>query len=106
MQAVTKNAAEGLPWELLYADDLVIIADSFEELKRKMENWKNEIEKKGLKVNIGKTKVLCSEYGKGKVNKTSNYPCGVCEFGVGEENSNSFACTKCRTWIHKKCTGV
>ena len=54
------------------------------------------MEKKGLKVNIGKTKVMCSEYGVGRVNKTSNYPCGVCGFGVGEENSNSIACTKCR----------
>ena len=106
MQAVTKYAAEGLPWELLYADDLVLIAESEEELKRKMVTWKNEMEKKGLKVNIGKTKVMCSEYGMGRVNKTSNYPCGVCGFGVGEENSNSIACTKCRHWIHKRCSGV
>ena len=106
MQAVTKHAAEGLPWELLYADDLVLIAESEEELKRKMVTWKNEMEKKGLKVNIGKTKVMCSEYGMGRVNKTSNYPCGVCGFGVGEENSNSIACTKCRHWIHKRCSGV
>ena len=106
MQAVTKYAAEGLPWELLYADDLVLIADSEEELKRKMVTWKNAMEKKGLKVNIGKTKVMCSEYGVGRVNKTSNYPCGVCGFGVGEENSNSIACTKCRHWIHKRCSGV
>merc|ERR1712072_552014 len=68
--------------------------------------WKNAMEKKGLKVNIGKTKVMCSEYGVGRVNKTSNYPCGVCGFGVGEKNSNSIACTKCRHWIHKRCSGV
>ena len=50
MQAVTKKAAKGLPWELLYADDLVLIADSEEELKRKLTTWKDEMEKKGLKV--------------------------------------------------------
>ena len=55
MQAVTKKAAKGLPWELLYADDLVLIADSEEELKRKLTTWKDEMEKKSLKVNIGKT---------------------------------------------------
>ena len=106
MQAVTKKAAKGLPWELLYADDLVLIADSEEELKRKLTTWKDEMEKKGLKVNIGKTKVMCSQYGKGRVNKTARYPCGVCGWGVGEEYSNSIACTKCRLWIHKRCSGL
>ena len=79
MQAVTKYAAEGLPWELLYADDLVLIADSEEERKCKMVTWKNAMEKKGLKVNIGKTKVMCSEYGMGRVNNTSDYPCKWCK---------------------------
>ena len=45
------------------------------------------MEKTGYKVNIGKTKVMRSEYGMGRVNTTSNYPCGVRGFGVGEENS-------------------
>jgi hypothetical protein len=28
MQAITKNISKGLPWEILYADDLVIVTDS------------------------------------------------------------------------------
>ena len=31
----------GLPWELLYADDLVHLADSEEDLKRKLQRWKS-----------------------------------------------------------------
>ena len=31
----------GLPWELLYADDLVLLADSEEDLKRKLQRWKS-----------------------------------------------------------------
>ena len=36
MQAVTKHVASGLPWELLYADDLVIMAESEDELRTKL----------------------------------------------------------------------
>ena len=42
----------------MYADDLVIIAESEESLMEKMRKWKEELEMKGLKVNVGKTKVM------------------------------------------------
>ena len=38
------------PWEDLYADDLVIIADSLEECVRRLLIWKEAMEKKGLRV--------------------------------------------------------
>ena len=44
--------------EDLYADDLVIIADSLEECVRRLLIWKEAMEKKGLRVNAGKTKVM------------------------------------------------
>ena len=49
----------GLPWELLYADDLVVMAETEEELRAKLISWNGEMEKKGPRVNIGKTK-LCA----------------------------------------------
>ena len=48
MEAVTREVREGLPWELLYADDLVLVAESWEELKEKLIKWKSAMEKKGL----------------------------------------------------------
>merc|ERR1712096_416390 len=36
MQAISKHVADGLPWELLYADDLVIMAATLVKLKEKM----------------------------------------------------------------------
>ena len=48
------------PWELLYADDLMISAESMEELLVKLKTWKLEMEKKGLRVNMGKTKIMVS----------------------------------------------
>ena len=35
MKVVTQKVREGLPWELLYADDLVLVAQSIEELREK-----------------------------------------------------------------------
>ena len=33
MEVVTRKVREGLPWELLYADDLILVAQSIEELR-------------------------------------------------------------------------
>ena len=53
MQEATREArGEGL-WDL-YADDLVITAESEEEAIRKFGVWKREMETRGLKVNIYK----------------------------------------------------
>ena len=46
--------------ESLYADDPVIITESLEELQEKLILWKTNMERKGLWVNMGKTKVLIS----------------------------------------------
>ena len=45
-----------LPWELLYADDLVLLADSEDDLKRKLQRWKNGLEAKEMRVNVEEIK--------------------------------------------------
>ena len=58
LEALSREFRTGCPWELLYADDLMISAGSMEELLVKMKTWKTEMEKKGLRVNMGKTKIM------------------------------------------------
>ena len=41
-----------------FADDLVLMAETMEELKAQFICWKAAFEGKGLKVNLGKTKVM------------------------------------------------
>ena len=48
-----------LPWELLYADDLVVIAETYEDLIKRLNEWKN-VENRGMRVNMNKTKVMIS----------------------------------------------
>ena len=56
LEALSREFRSGVPWEDLYADDLVIIAESLEECVRRLLTWKEAMEKKGLRVNAGKTK--------------------------------------------------
>ena len=58
MEALSRNFRGGLPMELLYADDLVLMAESEELLMVKLRKWKEGMEEKGLRVNMGKTKVM------------------------------------------------
>ena len=44
--------------ELLYAEDLVLVAETEELLKEKLRKWKRGMELKGLRVIIGKTKAM------------------------------------------------
>src|SRR5664279_4109354 len=89
--------------ELLYADDLVLLADSMEELIEKFRRWRDGMEEKGLRVNLGKTKVMKCCEGAGQRERSGKFPCGVCGKGVG---TNSIQCTSCMSWIHNKCSGV
>jgi len=41
-----------LPWELLYADDLIVIAETEEDLIKRLNEWKNNVENKGMRVNM------------------------------------------------------
>ena len=87
----------------LYADDLVIIADSLEECVRRLLIWKEAMEKKGLRVNAGKTKVMICGRGLDLLQSSGDYPCAVCCTGVG---NNSIYCNGCKLWVHKKCSGL
>src|SRR5437867_6817049 len=103
MQAIADNFKKGLPWELLYADDLVLLAESRLELEERLTEWMARLKEKGLRVNIGKTKVMNCKVGVGKVENSGKYPCGVCREGVGD---NAIRCTSCKKWIDKICSRV
>ena len=104
LEALSREFRTGCPWELLYADDLMISAGSKEELLVKVKTWKTEKEKKGLRVNMGKTKIMESGINLDVLKKSGKYPCGVCLTGVGSTNAILF--DGCERWVHKKCSGI
>lgn len=103
MEEATKECRRGGPWELLYADDLVITAESKEEMKERFEIWREGMERRGLKINLGKTKVMVTGREAAEKVKSGKFPCGCCGKGVG---TNSILCKECGKWCHKKCAGV
>ena len=62
------------------------------------------MEKKGLRVNMGKTKIMESGINLDVLKKSGKYSCGVCLPGVG--STNAIQCDGCESWVHKKCSGI
>ena len=103
LEALLLDFRTSCPWELLYADDLSIIDTSLEALKERLDRWKSSMEEKGLRVNMGKTKVMIAGPNLNLLRKTGKHPCSVCLSGTG---SNSILYTHCLGWVHKKCSGL
>ena len=99
VDVILENAREGLMNEILYADDLVLISESVENLKEKFLKWKKALESKGLNLNLKKTKVMVNG-SKGEVLKSKVDPCAKCDKRV---MANSVMCTKCGKWVHGRC---
>ena len=49
LEALSREFREGLPMELLYADDLVFVAESEELLIEKLKKWKKRWKQSVLK---------------------------------------------------------
>ena len=64
---------------------------------------KGTMEKKGLRVNAGKTMIMICGMGLDLLQSSGEFPCAVCRTGVG---SNSIFCNGCKHWVHKKCSGL
>ena len=89
LEALSQEFRTGRPWEILYADDLVIIAESLDELLHKLATWKQKLETKGLRINMGKTKIMISGPDLNNLVDSGKFPCSICRSGVG---SNSIFC--------------
>ena len=102
LEALSREFRSGVPWEDLYADDLVIIAESLEERVRRLLTWREAMEKKGQS-NAGKTKIMICGTGLDLLLSSDEFPCTVCRTGVG---SNSIFCNGCKHCVQKKCSGL
>ena len=65
LEALSREFRTSCPWEFLYADDLVLIAETLDLLMEKLKLWKDNMENKGLRVNMGETKAMICGTGLG-----------------------------------------
>ena len=61
------------------------------------------MEKKGLRVNAKKAKVMVCSEDLNILSKSGKYPCRVCYTGV---RNSSIYCDGCKMWVHKKCSSL
>ena len=99
LEALSIELCTGCLWELLYAYDLMVGAQSMDELLVKLSTWRSGMEKKELRVNMGKTKLMVSGSNLDVLKKSRKYPCSVCQAGVSR---NAIQCRGCRQRVHKQ----
>ena len=79
------------------------MAKTMEELEAQFIRWKAVFEGKGLKINLGKTKVMESGGVSGVVVLAEIDPCSVC----GKRASVICGrCKTCKKWVHVRCSRV
>ena len=61
------------------------------------------MEKRGPRVNAGKTKVMWCRVYTVQTEDSGEHPCGVCRKGV---ECNSIVCVERHRLVHKRCSGV
>jgi len=52
MEALSREFRVALARELLYADDLVVIAETEDDLTKSLNEWKDNVENRGTRVNL------------------------------------------------------
>ena len=58
MDKLTEDIRKNAPWDILFADGIVLSGKNHRELEYDLEIWRNALEKRGLKVSRSKTEYL------------------------------------------------
>ena len=58
MDVISEGVRGNAPWDMLFADDIVLVCKTKAELRRQLSRWKNALEEKGFKISRTKTEYL------------------------------------------------
>ena len=58
MDVLTKDVRKEAPWDMMFADDIVLCREDKDELEVSLERWRKAFEERGLKVSRNKTEYL------------------------------------------------
>ena len=62
MDKISKSIWETVPWCMLFADDIVLAAETKEEANSKLEEWREAFEGKGLRISRTKIEYLRCDF--------------------------------------------
>ncbi|GJR09801.1 retrovirus-related pol polyprotein LINE-1 [Tanacetum coccineum] len=63
LDELSRGIQESIPWCMIFADDIVLIAESAEGLNNRIEKWREALEDNGLRVSREKTEYLRCDFG-------------------------------------------
>ena len=58
MNKLREDIWKDAPWDMLFADDIVLPKQNYKKLENDLEIWKNALERRGLNMNQSKTEYL------------------------------------------------
>ncbi|GJZ32301.1 retrovirus-related pol polyprotein LINE-1 [Tanacetum coccineum] len=67
LDELSRGIQEDIPWCMIFADDIVLIAESVEVLNNRLERWRKALEDNGLRVSREKTEYLRCDFIRHKV---------------------------------------
>ncbi|GJZ80896.1 retrovirus-related pol polyprotein LINE-1, partial [Tanacetum coccineum] len=67
LDEISRGIQEDIPWCMIFADDIVLIAELAEGLNSRLEKWKKALEDKGLRISRDKTEYLRCDFGRYEV---------------------------------------
>ena len=59
MDSLTENIRKEAPWQMMFADDVVLCARDKDVLELELEQWREDLEKRGMKVSRAHTEYMC-----------------------------------------------
>jgi len=77
MEFLSGEFRAALPWDLLCADDLIVIAETEDNLIKRLNKSNDNVENKGMRVNMNETKFMISGEWQKFMQKAVRWPCGV-----------------------------
>jgi len=103
-----EKAFNRVPRELIrltmgVVDDLVVTPETEDDQIKRVNEWKDNTENRGMRVSMNKTKVMVNEERQKVMQKAVRRPRGVCSRGIG---NNSTECTSCQKLVHRKCCDI
>ncbi|XP_071695521.1 uncharacterized protein [Rutidosis leptorrhynchoides] len=62
LDELSRVIQEIIPWSQIFADDIMLVADSKEELNRRLKQWREALEQNGVRISRQKTEYLRCDF--------------------------------------------